>query len=127
MNLNSYNPNRVRAQCATNSTNWQIVGKSGAGYASYALLLANGDVPFPGTPADFPVGIPNMTVRAVAAGGTGDGGTMAVITNTLATPVAEDDLISASGQTLSYTDEAIKSVWVKKTTGTDIAIITGYF
>lgn len=127
MNIQNYFPNRVRAQCSTNSTGWLLVATDGVGYADYASLLAAGKTPFPGSPSDFPTGIPNMIARTAASGGTTDGGSMAIITNTLATPGAEDDLVSASGQTLSYTDEAIKCVWVKKTTGTDIAILTGFF
>lgn len=129
MNINAYNPNRVRAQVATSSTSWQIVGMAGGGtgYATYAALLAAGDIPFPGNPADFPTGIPNMIVRSAAASGIADGSPLQVLTNSLATPTAEDDLVSASGQTLVYTDEAVKSVWIKKSVAGDIAVLTGMY
>lgn len=127
MNIQNYFPNRVRAQCSTNSTGWQIVGITGTGYASYAALVAAGDTPFPGSPADFPMGVPNLIARTAAAGGTVDGSSMAILTNSLATPGAEDDLVSASGQQINYSDEAVKNVWIKKTTGTDIAILTGLY
>lgn len=129
MNLTTYNPNRVYAQVSTSSIGWQIVGLAGGGtgYTSYAALLAAGDTPFPGSPADFPMGLPNMIIRTVATGGVADGGTVAVRTNTLATPGTEDDLVSAAGQTLVYTDEAVKSVWVKKTTASDIVVLTGLY
>lgn len=123
----TYFPNRVRTAYSANNTSWAIIATDGTGYASYALLVAAGKTPFPGAPTDFPLGLPNMLVRNVNQAGTGDGGTVAVITNTLQTPSAEDDLLAGSGQTLIYQDECVKSVWVKKTTGTDQTLLTGFF
>lgn len=127
MDIQKYYPNRVRAAFSDNSTSWNLLATDGTGYASYALLLAANKTPFPGSPSNFPLGLPNMLVRNVNQAGTGDGGTVAIITNTLNTPTQEDDLLAGSGQTLVYTDEAVKSVWVKKTTGTDQTLITGFF
>lgn len=127
MDIQRYNPNRVRVQYSENATGWKILATDGTGYDTYVALLAAGKTTYPGSPAQFPIGIPNMTARSVATGGVTDGSPMQIITNTLDTPTTEDDLISGSGQTLVYTDEAIKNVWVKKSAGTDIAVITGYF
>lgn len=129
MDWMKYKPNRVRAQFSTNSTSWQLIGmlNGGTGYDSYAALIAAGDKTFPGSVTDFPIGIPDMIARSVASGGTTDGSPFQIMTNTVYTPTAEDDLVSGSGQTLTYKDDCIKQVWVKKSAGTDIVVLTGFF
>lgn len=127
MDLQKYFPNRVRAQFSTNDTGWNMIATDGTGYATYAALVAAGKTPFPGAPTDFPTGVPQLLARTATSAGNVDGDTMQIITNTINTPAAMDDLISGSGQTLVYTDDSVKNVWVKKKAGTDIAILTGFF
>lgn len=122
-----YRPNRVRMQFSTNDTGWNLLATDGTGYSTYAALLAAGKTTYPGSVTDFPTGIPLMIARSVAAGGVTDGSPFQILTNSLATPTAEDDLVSGSGQTIVYEDDSIKQVWVKKSAGTDIIILSGYF
>lgn len=126
MDIQKYLPNRVRCQFSGNSTAWQLIGTDGTGYATYAALLAANATPFPGPVTDFPTGIPAMLARSKAAAG-GDGSTFDILTNSTYTPVGEDDTVSGSGQTLVYTDDCIKLVWIKKSVGGDIVVLTGMF
>lgn len=129
MKIDTYYPNRVYAAVATSSTGWQIVGlkNGGTGYADYATLVAAGDTPFPGSPTDFPLGLPKMLARSVASGGVSDGSPFALKTQGINTPSAEDDLISGSGQTYILEDDSIKAVWIKKSVAGDTVLLTGYF
>lgn len=127
MDLMKYRPNRVYAQFSTNDTGWNIIATDGTGYSSYAALVSAGKTPFPGAVSDFPTGIPQMLARSVASGGTTDGSPIQIKTQGIGTPTQEDDLISGSGQTLTYNDDSIKLVWVKKSAGTDIALLTGFY
>lgn len=122
-----YRPNRVRAACSTNSTGWLLVGTNGTGYTDYAALVTAGATPYPGSPRDFPTGLNEMIARSIASGGTGNGGTFKIVTNSLNAPGVEDDLVSDSGQTFVFEDDCIKSVWIKKTTGTDTVLLAGLF
>lgn len=127
MDIQKFFPNRVRAQHSTNSTSWQMIATDGTGYSTYDALLAAGKTPFPGGPFDFPVGLPQMLIRTAASSGVADGDPVQVLTNSILSPSQEDDLVSGAGQTLIFTDDSVKNVWVKKKTGTDICIITGFF
>ena len=46
-------PNKIKLREQTSATGWLILGASGNGYASKALLVAAGDNPAPGTPPLF--------------------------------------------------------------------------
>lgn len=127
MDIQKFFPNRVRAQYSTNNTGWQMIATDGTGYSTYDALLAAGKIPFPGGPLDFPVGLPQMLIRTAASSGVADGDPVQVLTNSILSPNQEDDLVSGAGQTLIFTDDSVKNVWVKKKTGTDICIITGFF
>lgn len=127
-----YRPNRVEGAFSTNSTDWNLLGAPTpagviTGYASYAALLAAGDALYPGNPSDFPMGINEMLVRTVASNGIDDGAAVKTRTNTLAVPTAVDDVLSPNGQTITYEDDCVKQLWVKKKTGTDIVIVSGYY
>lgn len=127
MKVESWYPNRVRAEFSASSTDWNIIGTDGTGYATYTALVAAGADPFPGPPTQFPTGVPKLLVRSAAAGNATDGSPFLICTNQRQTPGQEDDLVSGSGQTLVYEDDAIKLVWIKKTAATDLVILTGMY
>lgn len=127
MKVETYQPNRKYAKFAANSTAWQIVATDSTGYDDYDSLILAGKIPFPGTPADFPMGLPKLLARSTTSAGTADGSPFQIKTQGINTPSNGDDLISGSGQTFIFEDDAIKVVWVKKTVGGDIVVLTGYF
>lgn len=127
MDLKDYRPNRLPVQFSASSTDWNILATDGTGYATYAALLAANKTTYPGTPAQFPTGLPEMSVRSAATGGLTDGSPFLIRTNGLDVPSESEDLISGSGQTYVFKNDAIKQVWVKKTVGTDVIIIGGRF
>ncbi len=122
-----YYPNRVRARFSTDTTSWQIIGIDSNGYSSYAACIAAGTYPYPGPQQDFPTGIPKMLTRSEATGGVSAGSPYLIATNVTGTPTAEDDLVEGSGQTLTFENDSVKQVWVKKTVGTDIVLLTGFY
>lgn len=125
MTMKAY-PNRVRAAFTGNSTNWNLIGSDGTGYATYTALVAAGADPFPGPPTSFPRGVPKL----VATNDNGSGAVGAgfqIVTNTRVTPTIADEYVSQTGENVEMEDANVTLVWLKKTTGGDVVHLVGYF
>ncbi len=120
-----YFPNRVSAASSTSNTDWQLLASDGTGHASYVALQAAGKTLLPGNVA--PQGVPRLVIQSVNAAGTGAGGTVQVVTNTLIAPTTAQALAIGTLPPTVIEDGMTTSVWIKKTTGADAPLITGYF
>ncbi len=123
-------PNRTTPRSiSTGAAAWKMVASDGSVYDSYSLLLAAGKVAWPGSPADFPRGVPAMVIRTTTSAGNADGDVVLYKTNSTSIPTSihdADDMVSGAGQTISAAG-GIKSLWRwQKTTG-DFCIICGLY
>lgn len=120
-----YAPNQRILHAIANATTWQILATDGVGYATYALLLAAAKTPWPG----LDPGMDLQVLNARSENGAGaDGSPFYVRFNTTAAPGSDDEaeLVSGSGQTLPVPGP-IRTVWVRKTVGTDEVILAGRY
>lgn len=129
--ITTYYPNRTKSRQGTTGVNnkWQMVASDGTFYDNYAALLAAGKTAWPGSPSDFPQGVPAMNIRTTAASGLADGSPVLVKTNTTMTPADDHDVdfvVSGSGQQVSPPG-GIKTLWLRQTVGGDYTIFTGLF
>lgn len=128
--IETFFPNRTTPRSFTAAaTTYKMVASDGVLYDSYVALLAAGKVAWPGTPDDFPTGVPAVNIRTTNAAGTGDGSSVAIKTNTTMTPASihdADTVVSGSGQQLSLPG-GVKNIWVAQTVGSDYCIITGFY
>lgn len=127
--ISTYFPNRTQAREVQGTNAWRMVASDGSVHASYVALLAAGKTAWPGSPADFPQGVPAMNIRTVGSGSVTDGSPVLVKTNTTMTPTGVTDvdfMVSGSGQQLSPPG-GVKSLWIQQTVAGDLTIVTGMF
>jgi hypothetical protein len=128
--IQTYFPNRTSPRSFTAAaTTFKMVASDGTLHDTYVALLAAGKVAWPGTPDDFPMGVPVVNIRTTNAAGTGDGSSVAIKTNTTMTPASihdADTLVSGSGQQLSMPG-GVKNIWIAQTVGSDYVMLLGAY
>lgn len=123
-------PNRLTPHSATSgSTSWRILATDGTWHQDYPTLLAAGKTQWPGSPADFPQGVPYLALRTLAASGLSVGSPILYKTNTLITPSSDHDadgIVLASDPPVEVTG-GVKNLWVRQISATDYCSVQGRF
>lgn len=118
--------NVIRGRVAAdNTTSWRFIASDYTSHATLAAMASAGKTPWPNL-ASQP--IENLFLRSDAGSGT-DGSTFYICfnANDTAAPTDDtaDDLVSGSGQTL--VDLQVRTVAIRKLTGTDRIFLRGRY
>lgn len=116
-----HTPNRISTKNTDNLTTILMIASDGVGYATYALLIAAGKVPWPGLDAG------SIMPKVIVENLTTAGNSFAVAWNTLTAPVVAN-MTQVLGNTVPFQINGdVKNIWIIKTIGTDTIGITGQF
>lgn len=125
----NYAPNGTAIKETANNTNWNLLGLSGAGYATYAALVAAHDAIYPSQhdllnqhyPWSVEPGVFFQTITIIDDGGSDTtGGAYYVVFNfgLTAPTAAVSGILVMAGQPIAVAKK-VYNIWYKKSTADD--------